>query len=129
MAMVFPIRMSTNAGDPKKKSQLTTASDVLQGLLQNSKSQLSDGFLRWRLEQQWPEVVGGTISEQTLPVAFEKGTLHIWVKHSAWMQQLWFFQDAIKEKVNAHLGKNWVKQVRFTLSRRAATTVPGGSGD
>ena len=105
------------------------ASDVLQGLLQNSKSQLSDGFLRWRLEQEWREVVGNTIAEQTLPVAFEKGTLHIWVKHSAWMQQLWFFQDAIKDKVNAHLGRGWVKQVRFTLSRRAATTAPEGSGD
>jgi len=39
------------------------------GLLQNSKSQLSDGFIRWRLEQKWPEIVGKTISDQTLPVA------------------------------------------------------------
>lgn len=111
----------------RKKGQLLAASDVLQALLQNSKSELSDGFTRWKLEQQWHDIVGSTISEQTMPVAFERGILHIWVRHSAWMQQLWFLQDAIKEKVNAHLGKTWVHQVRFTLSRRAATTAPEDS--
>lgn len=118
--------MRENSPKKRKRSSghLTGAADVLQALLQNSKSQLSDGFVRWRLEQKWRDVVGPTIAEQTLPCAYERGTLHIWVRHSAWMQQLWFFQDAIKEKVNAHLGKNWVRQVRFTLSRRAATTEP-----
>ena len=109
----------------KRNAQLTQAADVLQGLLQNSKSQLSDGFLRWRLEQQWEEVVGKTLAEQTLPVAFERGTLFLWVRHPAWMQQLWFFQEPIKEKVNLFLGRPWARQVRFTLSRRAATTEPG----
>ena len=131
-----------NKKNPKHKAHLTTAADVLQGLLQNSKSGLGDGFLRWRLEQQWPEIVGKTIAEQTLPVAFERGTLFIWVRHPTWMQQLWYFQEPIKEKVNAHIGgapvrgkaltgaaSEWCKQVKFTLSRRAATTTPEGSGD
>ena len=112
---------------PKINAQLAAAADVLQGLLQNSKSPLSDGFSRWRLEGQWSEVVGKTIAEQTWPVAFERGTLFIWVRHSAWMQQLWYFQDPIREKVNAHMGREWVKQVKFTLSRRAASTVPTDS--
>lgn len=117
------------SGKKNRHSQLNAAADVLQNLLQNSKSQLGDGFLRWRLEQQWSQVVGSTIAEQTLPAAFERGILHIWVRHSAWMQQLWFFQEAIKDKVNAHLGRPWVREVRFTLSRRAATTEPSSSRD
>jgi predicted nucleic acid-binding Zn ribbon protein len=88
---------------------------------------MSDGFLRWKLEKQWPQVMGETISEQTLPCAFEHGILYIWVAHSAWMQQLWYFQEPIKEKVNAWAGREWVRQVRFTLSRRAATKLPEGS--
>ena len=108
----------------KRNAQLTQAADVLQGLLQNSKSTLSDGFVRWRLEQKWPEVVGATIGDQTLPCAFERGTLYIWVKNGAWMQQLWFFQEDIKVKVNTHIGYEWAKQIKFTLSRRAATTEP-----
>jgi len=100
--------------------------DVLQALLQNGKSHLADGFLRWRLEQNWSEVVGPTIAEQTLPVAFTHGTLYIWVRHSAWMQQLWYFQEPILEKVNSYVGKEWAARIRFTLSRRAATTTETG---
>lgn len=116
--------MSDSKTKSRKNSQLTAAADVLQVLLQNSKSQLADGFLRWRLEQQWPEIVGAMIAEQTLPCALEKGILYIWVRHSTWMQQLWFFQEPIKEKVNRHLGKTAVHQIRFTLSKRAATKLP-----
>lgn len=125
-------------GKAKKKqghhAHLTAAADVLQVLLQNSKSSLSDGFLRWRLEQQWPEVVGATIAQQTLPVAFDKGTLFIWVRHPTWMQQLWYFQDVIRDKVNQHFeasGKanQWCCQVKFTLSRRAASSEQGPMQD
>jgi predicted nucleic acid-binding Zn ribbon protein len=119
-------------GKPKTKkrtAQLTQAADVLQGLLQNSKSQLSDGFIRWRLEQEWSAVVGPTISQQTVPCAFERGVLFIYVKHPAWAQELRFFSDSIKEKVNTHLNQQWARDVKFTLSRRAATTEPGSSSD
>jgi predicted nucleic acid-binding Zn ribbon protein len=104
----------------KRHSHLTAGADVLQALLTNGKSQIGDGFLRWRLEQSWTEVVGDTIAEQTVPCSLEHGVLFIWVRHSAWMQQLWFFQDMIREKVNAHLKRAIVKEVKFTLSRRAA---------
>ena len=102
------------------KSHPLAASDVLQTLLRNSKSELSDGFTRWKLEQQWDAVVGPVISKDTAPCAFERGVLHVWVRHSAYMQQLWYFQDMIRDKVNAHLDRQWAKQIRFTLSRRAA---------
>jgi predicted nucleic acid-binding Zn ribbon protein len=111
-------------GKKPREGQLTNSADVLQALLQNSKSQLADGFTRWRLEQQWPQIVGQTLAEQTLPASYNPntGTLFIWVRHPVWMQQLYFFQEPIKEKVNTHLGKAWVREVRFTLNRGAATT-------
>lgn len=119
------------ADDPKKRknAQLTQAADVLQGLLQNSKSHLSDGFIRYRVEQQWADIVGPTISQQTIPCAFEKGTLFIYVQHPAWSQQLRFFQEDIRQKVNAHLNQEWAKRIVFTLNRRAATTELKNSSD
>ena len=111
----------------RKKANLTSAVDVLQALLQNSKSQLGDGFVRWRLEQNWNEVVGDTLAQQSLPVAYEHKILYLWVRHPAWQQQLRFFTDAIKDKVNTYLGRNYVEQVRFTLNRRAATREIGSS--
>ena len=109
----------------RKKANLTSAVDVLQSLLQNSKSQLGDGFVRWRLEQNWNEVVGDTLAQQSLPVAYEHKILYLWVRHPAWQQQLRFFTDAIKDKVNTYLGRPYVEQVRFTLNRRAATREIG----
>ncbi|MCM2280343.1 MAG: DUF721 domain-containing protein [Bdellovibrionaceae bacterium] len=107
---------------------MTSGADVLQALLTNGKSQLGDGFLRWRLEQEWPLIVGDTIAAQTLPCALERGVLFVWVRHSAWMQQLWFFKDMIREKVNTHLRVAHVRDVKFTLNRRAAVQVIGGKG-
>ena len=111
----------------RKAANLTSAVDVLQSLLENSKSQLGDGFVRWRLEQNWSEVVGDTLAQQTLPVAYQNKILHLWVRHPAWQQQLRFFTDAIKDKVNAYIGRNFVEQVRFTLNRRAASREIGST--
>lgn len=106
------------------KSHLLPAEQVLQTLLANSKSDLSDGFTRWKLERQWEAVVGAAIAKETAPAAYERGTLHIWVRSSSWMQQLWFFQETIREKVNAHLGREWARKVNFTLNRRSSREAP-----
>ena len=50
----------------------------------------------------------------------------IWVENASQMQDLVFFKDMIKEKINRYLDMNWVKRIRFTqdLSRyREAKTV------
>ncbi len=59
-----------------------------------------------------------------LPVGYDKGTLFIWVKNSAWMHHLQFMKDSIQEKVNEHLGKPFVKRIRLTLDRQE---VPSAS--
>ncbi len=109
-----------HSGRPRNGRHLTNMSDVLQSLLENGKSALSDGFTRWKLEQNWQEIVGETIAKNTVPCSYNRGVLWLWVPNSAWMQQLYFFQDMIKEKVNGYLGREFVTSVRFTLNRRAA---------
>ena len=98
--------------------------NVLQALLQNGKSALAQGFTRFRLEKEWPQIVGESISKNTLPCALEKGVLFVWVSHPTWMQQLFYFKAVIKEKVNSHLGYPFVQEVKFTLDKRAAKPTP-----
>ncbi len=105
-----------------RKSHLYSVENVLQSLLQNSKSGLAQGFTRFRLEREWPQIVGESIAQNTLPCAMEKGVLYVWVRHSTWMQQLYYFKDTIREKVNAHLGYPTVIEVKLTLDKRAAKT-------
>lgn len=101
------------------KGYLQPASCLLQSLLQNSKSPLSDQFLRWKLWRQWPELMGPEFSRHSEPVGYDRGKLIIWVDSSARMQEWTYVVGAIKDKINAHIGKEWVKFIRFTTDRKS----------
>ncbi len=115
--------------NPPKNRGISHVGDVLQSLLQNSKGALSEQFIRWRLWNAWPEVLGEEISRYTMPVSYHEGTVYIWVKNSARMQDLIFLVKPITEKINKYAHKcgwpeksrPWARSVKFTLDRK---TVP-----
>lgn len=102
----------------KKRKELLPASRVLQTLLANGKSPLSDQFLRWKIWRFWPKIVGKTLAGVCEPIGYERGRLQIWVKSSARMQEIRFFEKSLRDKVNEHVGREWVRSVRFTLDRK-----------
>lgn len=102
----------------KRQSDLMPASKVLQTLLGNGKSALSDPFLRWRLWRFWSQVVGPGMGNDCEPVGYQRGRLYIWVKSSSRMQEIRFFEDDLKIKINKYLGMNWVRSIRFTMDRK-----------
>ena len=93
---------------------MKNAAQVLQGLFKNSKSPLSEGFQRWRLEKNWSQVVGDQFSRYTRPVDFNRGTLVIAVNNSVLMTELQFFRSTLIAKVNEYVGYRWVKKIRLT---------------
>lgn len=99
------------AEDDEKK--FDSVAQVLQGLFENSKSPLSEGFQRYRLEKQWPEVVGKQLGSCSRPVDFNKGMLTIAVTNASLLTELQFFREEIISKVNTHIGKIWVRKIRF----------------
>lgn len=105
--------------DKKRVSQLTASADVLQALLQNRKGPLTEQFVRWRVWNAWPEVVGAEIAKNTLPVGYLKGTLYIWVKSGPRMQELLFLLDSLRDRINKFAGAHWVKSIRLTLDRKS----------
>lgn len=109
----------------KKPKPLLPVSEVLQRLLGNGKSPLSDGFLRWKIWRFWERIVGPTLAGQCEPVGYDRGRLFIWVKNSTRMQEIRFFETNLKEKVNAYVGREWVRKVRFTLDRRGVSEKDG----
>jgi predicted nucleic acid-binding Zn ribbon protein len=100
-----------------RHSNLQNASNVLQALLGNGKSALSDGFLRWKIWRNWEQVVGPSLAHACEPVGYRHGLLYLWVKSSAHLQELRFFQSEIREKVNKHVGREWVRSLRITTNR------------
>jgi len=109
--------MSSSKKD-RSKTDLLSASKVLQTVLANGKSPLSDQFLRWKIWRFWPQIVGETMAKYSEPVGYDKRRLYIWVKSSSRMQEIRFFEHTLKKKVNDHVGREWVRSIRFTLDRR-----------
>lgn len=97
----------------KRNKKLDSVAQVLQRLFENSKSPLSEGFQRYRLEQQWPDVVGQQMGQFTRPVDFNKGLLTVAVSNASLMTELQFFRQDIITKVNTHVGRVWVQKIRF----------------
>lgn len=109
---------------PPRDSNLTTSAEVLQALFENGKSPLSGPFLRWKIWKKWPELVGPTIASASEPVAFRDGTLAVWVKSAAWMQQLVFAREQMRVTLNQKLGMDLVQNIQLTLDRRSVPADP-----
>ena len=99
--------------DSDRNKKLDSVAQVLQSLFQNSKSPLSEGFQRYRLEQEWVDVMGPKLGQLSRPVDYNKGLLTIAVKNATLLTELQFFRDTIRQNVNKHVGHQWVRKVRF----------------
>lgn len=97
----------------KESKQLKNVAQVLQGLFENGKHPIAVGFQRYRLEQNWSEVIGKEIGQYSRPVDFQNGLLVIAVTNPSLLTELQFFRQTITKKVNKYVGTNWVKSVRF----------------
>lgn len=108
--------------EKRKSSQLTDLSSVLQSLLANGKSPLSDQFLKFKLVKSWKKIVGPTAAEASLPVSLKFSRLVIWVKSSTRLQEMRFMEEDLKHRINTYLGTDQIKEIRFTLERRRASS-------
>ncbi len=79
-------------------------------------------FIRWKLWKKWPDYVGPTMAAISEPVGYQRGVLFVWVKNSAWMQQLVFMREHMRDTINKKLQQEYVKEIRLTMDRKS---VPG----
>ncbi|NVN92364.1 MAG: DUF721 domain-containing protein [Desulfuromonadales bacterium] len=71
----------------------------------------------WRF---WSEVVGPVVASRAQPVRIINGTLTVAVSSGPWMQELSFLKGMMKDKLNARLGSELVKDI-ILRSGRVAT--------
>ena len=101
----------------RKRLKLNSATEVLQGLFTKSSMPISNEYNRWRLIQNWSEIVGDKISKRTFPIRYSKGHLYIWVNSSSGLQHFYFISNAIQKKVNTFINKNWVHKITWTQNK------------
>ena len=102
----------------KKEQNLQPVSNILETILTDGKGPLSDQFLRWKIWNNWAEIVGPVVGGYSSPVGFEDGTLYVWVKSPVHMQELSFGLDLLRVKVNQFAKRAWIKAIRLTLDRK-----------
>jgi predicted nucleic acid-binding Zn ribbon protein len=98
--------------------QTPRVGDVLPGVL--ATLGLDEKFEEGRLLKGWPGVVGDVVAKRSRPRILRDGILHIEVDGSVWMQELWFHQREIIERVRAAYPKLTVTGIRLEIKRERA---------
>jgi len=78
---------------------------------------LDDKFEEMKLIQGWVEVVGPVIATKSRPRMLRDGILIIEVESSVWMQELWFHQRQIIDRIAKEFPKVEVKGIRLEIER------------
>jgi len=71
----------------------------------------------WQAVTEWPAVAGERIAKHARAISFRDGSLTVEVEGSAWMQELGFLERDLVHKLNRHLGKDIVRDVRWVPAR------------
>lgn len=90
----------------KRQGKLEAFSDTLEKMMVSEKG-FSDSYKRWNLYLNWKDIVGDVAFYST-PIGYYRGVLVISVDHAAYLQQLDFLKEDLKDKVN-EFESNWVK--------------------
>lgn len=75
----------------------------------------------YRAVEAWSEVVGELVAEHSKATGIREGTLFVDVTSSVWMQELQLLRGEIIERLNAHLGRAYVKQVVLSMERSSGS--------
>jgi len=82
--------------------------DALQHVLQRI-----DPERRLALFRIWATEVGEAVAARAEPAAFRDGVLSVRVSGAAWMQELQFAKEEIRDRLNRRLGAEVIRDVYF----------------
>lgn len=67
----------------------------------------------YRVWTFWAEEVGPTVAARAEPAAFRDGVLSVRVAGAAWMQELQFMKDELRQRLNQRLGTDLIRDIYF----------------
>jgi hypothetical protein len=78
---------------------------------------LGDRFEEAKLMEGWARVVGEVVAKKSRPRAVKEGILYIGVESSVWMQELWYRQKQIIERIAKEFPKVRITGIRLEIER------------
>ena len=61
----------------------------------------------------WDDVVGAAVAARAQPASFRDGVLSVRVGGAAWMQELQFMKEDVRERLNERLGAELIRDIYF----------------
>jgi predicted nucleic acid-binding Zn ribbon protein len=78
---------------------------------------LDDRLEEAKLIQGWAAVVGDVVAKKSRPRAVREGVLYVGVESSVWMQELWYRQQQIIERIGQEFPKVKITAIRLEIER------------
>ena len=100
----------------KETKEPILLSDILNNFFKEQLGK-SDQWFAIELWRHWSQFTTQAILQQTKPVSYQKGRLVLWVANSVELQELSFHIEELKEKINTHFKKEWIRDIHFTLNK------------
>lgn len=103
---------------------MNSLSDVLEAALK--RLDLAEAALEARAVMLWPQIVGEQMARASEAQKVQGGTLLVTTRSSVWSQEFSFQKPTILRKYRDRLGKEFVKDLRFTVGPvRGIVAAPG----
>ena len=83
----------------------------------------------YRIWSFWEEEVGETIARHAEPAGYHRGVLSVRVSSHTWMQELQFTKGAIRERLNARLGGELIRDIYFVSGPTTSTEKAAEPGE
>lgn len=100
-------------------SRPNRVADTLQQVVQRF-----DPERRLDIYRVWSAVVGAAIAARAQPQSIRDGVLAVRVQGAAWMQELQFAKEDIRQRLNAALGADRIRDLYFVSGRVAPAARP-----
>ncbi len=77
---------------------------------------LAEGVERASVVPQWPDLVGPEVARVAVPVGFDRGTLFVEVRSSAWLMELEMMERRILARLNEGRRRGRFDKIVFRLA-------------
>ncbi|MDP2645634.1 MAG: DUF721 domain-containing protein [Desulfobacterales bacterium] len=97
--------------DRKNSKKFEHIGGILQKILKTCRPETNDELIK--IWDNWERVVGKAIFENARPAALKGKILLVHVASATWTHHLQFLKKDLIHKINATLGKELVKEIKF----------------
>ena len=103
-----------------RKGRNSSLENGLASLVKRMDSKSGGAYTQARVGLLWQEIAGPQVTAHTTGAHLRDGTLVVYVDGAAWATELTAMAEVYRLALNKGLGKNPVRKITFTVSRKVA---------